>query len=141
MAQHNILIVDDSFSTLQLLKRWLEFQHYNPIAARSGKLALEILEKEHIDCILLDVMMPEIDGITVCSIIKKDEALKHIPIIMITASRETDVRVKSTAAGADAFITKPIDFGLLAEMIKNQLFHPQHQLTMPTQFAKNFAFS
>lgn len=104
----NILCVDDETTNLKLLASILKPQGYNIIQVTSGKKALETVIKENIDLILLDILMPEIDGYEVCKTIKKDNIYGKIPIIMITSLDSTEDRVKAIEAGAEDFISKPI---------------------------------
>ena len=104
----NILCVDDETINLKLLSSILKPKGYNIIQVTSGKKALETVIKEKIDLILLDILMPEIDGYEVCKTIKKDNIYRKIPIIMITSLDSREDRVKAIEAGAEDFISKPI---------------------------------
>ncbi|AAY61901.1 diguanylate cyclase domain protein [Rickettsia felis str. Pedreira] len=104
-----ILVVDDIETNIKLLTAKLLKEYYTVLTANSGKEALAILKKEKIDTILLDVMMPEMDGFEVCKTIKTDPETTHIPVVMVTALSDIDDRVKGLEAGADEFLTKPIN--------------------------------
>jgi putative two-component system response regulator len=104
-----ILIVDDQPQNIELLEAYLAGQDYEIITAANGEEALEKLSGNQIDLILLDVMMPGIDGFEVTRRVRKDNTHRLLPIIMVTALRETEDRVKGIEAGCDDFISKPID--------------------------------
>jgi response regulator RpfG family c-di-GMP phosphodiesterase len=104
-----ILCVDDEYTNLLLLEALLVPKGYECVFAMNGIEALEIIKEQHIDLVLLDVMMPEIDGFDVCRRIKSDERSRRIPVIMVTSLRSKDDRIKSIQAGAEDFISKPID--------------------------------
>ena len=91
---------------------------YEVIKAQHGKNALEKINKQKIDLILLDVMMPEMNGFDVCKTIKEDEKYRHIPVVLITALRSKEDRIKGIEAGADDFISKPFDHGEILARIK-----------------------
>ncbi|AAU03710.1 PleD family two-component system response regulator [Rickettsia typhi] len=114
-----ILVVDDIETNIKLLTAKLLKEYYTVLTANSGKEALSILKKEKIDTILLDVMMPEMDGFEVCKIIKTDPGTTHIPVVMITALSDIDDRVKGLEAGADEFLIKPINDTALFVRLKS----------------------
>jgi len=115
----NILIVDDIETNIKLLEAKLLNEYYTVFKANSGKEALDILRKEKIDIVLLDVMMPEMDGFEVCKIIKADPETTHIPVVMVTALSDIDDRIKGLEAGADEFLTKPINDTALFVRLKS----------------------
>jgi len=104
-----ILCVDDEYASLLLFDALLAPKGYECILAKSGSEALDIIKAQKIDAVILDVMMPEIDGFEICRTIKNDERLRRIPVIMVTALRAKEERLKSIQAGADDFISKPVD--------------------------------
>jgi len=104
-----ILCVDDEYANLLLFEALLVPKSYECIFAKNGREALEIIKKQQIDLVLLDVMMPEINGFDVCMMIKADEKLRRIPVIMVTGLSSKEDRIKSIQAGAEDFISKPID--------------------------------
>ncbi|EER22124.1 MULTISPECIES: PleD family two-component system response regulator [spotted fever group] len=114
-----ILVVDDIETNIKLLTAKLLKEYYTVLTANSGKEALAILKKEKIDIILLDVMMPEMDGFEVCKTIKTDPETTHIPVVMVTALSDIDDRVKGLEAGADEFLTKPINDTALFVRLKS----------------------
>jgi len=112
-----ILVVDDLAPNRNLLEVKLSAEYYDAVMACSGEEALEIIEKENIDLVLMDAMMPGIDGFEACRRLKKNPSTYHIPVIMVTALEETKDRIRGLEAGADDFITKPIDdFNLMARV-------------------------
>jgi len=133
-----ILIVDDLAPNLRLLETKLSAYYYDVVTALSGKKALALAESESPDLILLDAMMPEMNGFEVCRELKRNPATWHIPVIMVTALEETSDRIRGLEAGADDFITKPVDdFNLMArvksllrlKMVTDQLLsHSEYSL-------------
>lgn len=102
-----ILIVDDEKDIVELLKYNLEKEDFKIIFAYNGNDALESIEKGNPDLIILDLMLPEVDGIEICRILKKDNETKDIPIIMLTARATEMDRILGLDLGADDYITKP----------------------------------
>jgi signal transduction histidine kinase len=112
-----ILVVDDQPQNIELLEAFLVPQGYEIVKAENGEEALRKLSVHQIDLILLDVQMPGIDGFEVIRRVRKDKSYWLLPIILITALRETEDRVKGIEAGCDDFISKPADkFELLARV-------------------------
>jgi two-component system cell cycle response regulator len=105
----NVLVVDDIETNVKLLKAKLLKEYYTVFTASSGKEALDVLKNNKIDIVLLDVMMPEMDGFEVCKRIKADPVTTHIPVVMVTALSDIEDRVTGLEAGADEFLTKPIN--------------------------------
>ena len=114
-----ILVVDDILPNVKVLSAKLLSEYYDVIAAYSGREALEKLEKEHPDVVLLDVMMPEMDGFEVCQRIKANPETMHIPVVMVTALSDIADRVKGLEAGADDFLTKPVNDTALFARVKS----------------------
>jgi response regulator RpfG family c-di-GMP phosphodiesterase len=102
-----ILCIDDEEINLSLLEAMLVPQGYQVLHAGNGKEALAVLKKERVDLVLLDVLMPEMNGFDTCRFIRNDETLQNIPVIMITALTSREDRIRSIETGADDFITKP----------------------------------
>ncbi|MCW3129800.1 MAG: response regulator [Methanophagales archaeon] len=113
-----ILIVDDELDTLLPLKRALEMEDFNVIEAQDGVEALEKVMSEIPDLLLLDLMLPKLNGFEVCQRLKKDDATNSIPIIMLTAKGETSDKIKGIEIGADDYVTKPFDLAELKARIK-----------------------
>ena len=104
-----ILVIDNQPENIELLEAFLIPQGYKVIKAANGEQALELLSCNQIDLILLDVMMPGMDGFEVTRRIRQDNVHKLLPIILVTALRETEDRVKGIEAGCDDFISKPFN--------------------------------
>ncbi|GBF25290.1 response regulator PleD [bacterium MnTg02] len=114
-----ILVVDDVPANIKLLEARLSAEYFEVATARSGPEALKICEEERIDVVLLDVMMPGMDGFEVCSHLKANPTTLHIPIILVTALDQSVDRVNGLQAGADDFLTKPVDEVALLTRVKN----------------------
>ncbi len=106
-ARNKILVVDDEVLNVELMRAYLS-NEYDVISAYNGKDALEKVKNENPDMILLDVMMPEMDGYEVCRVIRNDYKMNFIPIIMVTALTSKDDHNKGIEAGADDFLKKPV---------------------------------
>ena len=109
MRPCRILIVDDEPFNVDYLEQELEDLGYTTMSASNGQKALEKVALEAPDLILLDIMMPIMDGLTVCRILKGDDEARLIPIVIMTALDGLDDRVKGIEAGADDFLTKPVN--------------------------------
>src|SRR5262245_46542349 len=104
-----ILIVDDEPFNVDYLQQELGDLGYKTISAANGQEALQKAAAEAPDLILLDVMMPVMDGFTACRLLKESEATQLIPVVIMTVLRETEDRIKGIEAGADDFLSKPVD--------------------------------
>jgi len=104
-----ILVVDDHPSNIKALRTRLTSDGHQVVEASSGAEALEVFQREKPDLVLLDIMMPGMDGYEVCRRLKKNQASDFVPIIMVTALAETDALVRGLAEGADEYVTKPFD--------------------------------
>ncbi|HEY3324611.1 MAG TPA: response regulator [Planctomycetota bacterium] len=116
-----LLAVDDSQTYLAELAGQLYGEGYDVVLARSGQEALDLLEMQHIDCILLDLVMPGMTGEEVCSRVKHSTASRSIPLIMVTARDDRESLFRGLNAGADDFIVKSQDFGVLKERVRAQI--------------------
>lgn len=116
----SILIVDDSRLNLQILKDILGIDH-QIYCATSGKEALTIIISKRVDLILLDVIMPEMDGFEVCRIIKSNPQTKNIPVIFVSYMGEVEDQAKGLEIGAIDFITKPVNPSIIKARVKNHL--------------------
>jgi putative two-component system response regulator len=116
-----ILIVDDIPQNIRLLEAFMIPQGYEIFTAATGKEALSKLDKNQIDLILLDVMMPDMDGYEVTKRIRQDEKTRLLPIILVTALRDTKDRVTGIEAGCDDFISKPVDKTEVVARVKSLL--------------------
>ena len=104
-----ILVVDDHVQNIELLEAYLIPQGYEIIRAGNGKDALTIVAGNEIDLMLLDVMMPGMDGFEVIRRVRQGEKTRLLPIILVTALQEKEDRIKGIEAGCDDFISKPVD--------------------------------
>jgi len=121
MAAPSILVVDDQPINVQLLKRKLEREGIRVTAAYNGLEALDLTKKVMPDLILLDVMMPDMDGIEVCQRLQADEATRGIPVIFITARTTKESKLEGLGVGAVDYITKPIDLDETLARVQTQL--------------------
>jgi putative two-component system response regulator len=122
-----ILIVDDIPANIQVLVSILKEDGYQLSVATGGKQALDLIEKVGPDLVLLDIMMPDMDGYEVCRRLKADEATRHIPVLFITALVDAEDEAKGLALGAVDYITKPINPELLRARVRNHLELKQYQ--------------
>jgi DNA-binding response OmpR family regulator len=113
-----ILIVDDDVDSLKLIGLMLQRQGYEIVVANSGQQALGKANADHPDLIILDIMMPDMDGYEVCRRLRRDSATQAIPIIMFTAKTMVDDKVAGFEAGADDYLTKPTHPAELASRVK-----------------------
>ena len=121
MAKKKILVVEDEESLLKLQSILLTIRGYTVEGAMDGQAALEAVETMNPDLILLDIMLPKIDGFEVCRQVKANEATRHIPVIMVTAKKSRQDRVMGEQAGADVYITKPYKASMVIETIERLL--------------------
>ncbi|WP_027002229.1 response regulator [Hugenholtzia roseola] len=121
LSGKRILIVDDDIRNVFVITSALENHEAEIFEALNGQEALNVLEEEEIDLILMDIMMPIMDGYETIKNIRKDERIKHIPIIAVTAKALKEDRDKCIEAGADDYMTKPIDYNLLLKLVREQL--------------------
>lgn len=125
MAGERILVVDDEAHILELLKYNLEKNGYHVIEAFNGKGALDAAEHMNIDLIILDLMLPDMDGLEVCKKLKRKKNTMSIPIIMLTAKSEEFDKVLGLELGADDYVTKPFSIRELIARVKVVLRRPQ----------------
>jgi len=116
-----ILIVDDEPFNVDVLQQELEELNYQIITAFNGQEALDKIKNQQPDLILLDLMMPVLDGFSVLSEIKADNALRDIPVIIVSAADDSKTIVKGIKQGADDYITKPVDATHLVRKVKEYL--------------------
>lgn len=121
MLKKRILVVDDEADLVEMVKMRLEAGGYEVITAYDGQESLDKAKKEKPDLIILDLMLPKMDGYKVCGLLKADTRYKKIPIIMFTArAQEDDVKL-GKEVGADAYIIKPFEPPVLLNKIKELL--------------------
>ena len=116
-----ILVVDDEPKNVKLLEALLKLSNYDVIKAYNGSEALSLVNKTDIDLILLDIMMPEMDGYEVCQHLKGSEKTRMIPVVMVTALDDMESRIKGIEAGAEDFITKPPNRAELTARVRSLL--------------------
>jgi len=116
-----VLIVDDEYSIRKLMKTVLEDEGYNVLLAENGQQAIETVKKTPPDVILLDLLMPGMDGLEVLKILKEDDGYTHIPIIVVTALRGLEQMVNAFELGADDFLNKPVNIIELKTRVKAHL--------------------
>lgn len=121
MEQKRILIADDEEDVVTALQFTLEKEGYECLTAYDGKEALDKAKTENPDLILLDIMMPKMNGYKVSRLLKFDEKYKHIPIIMLTARTQEKDRKVGDETGADVYVTKPFQIDDLVKTIRNKL--------------------
>ncbi len=125
MKKKKILAVDDVRETLLALKIRLEYAGYDVYTATDGEAGLKMSRNLKPDLILLDVMLPKIDGFSICRLLKFDEEYESIPIIMLTAKGQTNDKEIGKKVGANAYFTKPYNakelLEKIAELISNKL--------------------
>ena len=114
-----VLVVDDILANVKLLEARLAAEYFEVLSAFSGQQALDILARERVDVVLLDVMMPGMDGFEVCRRIKSNVQTHHIPVVMVTALDQPSDKVQGLENGADDFLTKPVDDIALITRVKN----------------------
>ncbi len=144
-AKRKILCVDDEPMNLKILEKLLVSNEYEVIKAEDGEAALKTIGENTVDLVLLDVMMPKLDGFEVCRRIKGDERYRNIPVVMITALSAKEDRIKGIEAGAEDFISKPIDQGevlarvrmlLKMKTLNDQLNHAYEEINNMTTFGE-----
>ncbi len=121
MEKKKILVVDDEVDLVKTIQFALELEGYKVLVSYNGEDALNQARKENPDLILLDIMLPKLDGYKVCRLLKFDEQYKHIPILMMTAKTQEKDKLMGKETGANEYITKPFDMEELMGKIKKYL--------------------
>jgi twitching motility two-component system response regulator PilG len=121
MEQRKILIVEDEVSLLKLESILLTTRGYKVSGVTDGLKALEEIKKDMPDLVLLDIMIPGIDGFEVCRRIKADPVTTNLPVVMLTAKKSTADQTRGVEAGADAYITKPFKSAKIIEIVEELL--------------------
>jgi len=121
MKKKRILIIEDEPYMVELLKTRLEANNYEVIVAYDGMEGWRKARNEHPDLILLDIMLPGMDGFKICKLLKHDVRYRNVPIIMLTARANKEDMMMGKEAGADAYIAKPFDSKLLIQKIEELL--------------------
>lgn len=107
MTKQTVLVIEDEKNIVELVKYNLEQSGFRVLAALKGDAGIEMARKEHPDLVILDLMLPEIDGLEVCKFLKQNEKTGHIPVIMLTAKTQEADKIVGLELGADDYITKP----------------------------------
>jgi twitching motility two-component system response regulator PilG len=121
VSRKKILIVDDEESLLKLASLLLSSRGYKVEGVLDGKTALDSMAIDKPDLVLLDIMMPGLNGFEVCERIKNDQTTQHIPVIMLTAKKSSEDMSRAEQLGADQYITKPFRSAYLLETIQQAL--------------------
>ena len=121
MNSKKILIVDDEMDLVETVRFPLEMEGYHVLVSYNGEDALNQARKENPDLILLDLMLPKLDGYKVCRLLKFDDRYKHIPILMLTAKFQEKDKVLGMETGANEYITKPFEMEDLLKKVKAYL--------------------
>jgi two-component system, OmpR family, alkaline phosphatase synthesis response regulator PhoP len=121
MSSKTILIVDDELDLVETIRFPLELEGYKVLVSSNGEDALNQARREMPHLILLDVMLPKLDGYKVCRLLKFDEKYKHIPILMLTAKVQEKDKAMGKDAGVDEYIGKPFDIDELVQKVKSHL--------------------
>lgn len=118
MSKQTILVVDDEQDILDLIEYNLKKEGFNVLKAENGEQGIQIAKEHNPDLVLLDIMMPKMDGIETVELIRSDEGLKRTPVIFLTARSDEKTEIESLNKGGDDFITKPISTTKLVSRIK-----------------------
>ncbi len=113
-----VLVVDDEIDTLNLLRTILEISGYQAFTTLNSVDAITLAEVEHPDCVLLDIMMPQLDGFTLCKMMRLHPATQNLPIVFVTAYSALDLEERRLEAGADMVLPKPIGMDVLIEAVE-----------------------
>jgi len=114
-----ILVVDDVDTNVRLLEAKLTIEYFDVVTCNDGATAIELARNEQPDLILLDVMMPKMDGFETCRLLKEDPATRHIPVVLVTALDGREDRIRGLEAGADDFLSKPYDDLMLMARVRS----------------------
>ena len=121
MQKKRILIIEDEENLLKLETILLTVKGYDVSGTLTGTDALKKIANEKFDLILLDIMLPDIDGFEVCNRLKKDPRTSAIPVVMLTAKKSSDDQERGAACGASAYLTKPFKSSMIIEVIEKIL--------------------
>jgi two-component system cell cycle response regulator len=114
-----VLVVDDILANVKLLEARLAAEYFDVLTACSAQEALDICDRERVDVVLLDVMMPGMDGFEACRRLKSNPKTHHIPVVLVTALDQVSDKLRGLDGGADDFLTKPVDEIALVTRVKN----------------------
>lgn len=133
-GKQTVLVVEDDPSLLDFLSKSFAAEGYHILRSKNGKEALKQLDNHHVDLVISDVMMPVMDGIELCKIIKNNIDYSHLPVVLLTAKTNSDAEIQGLESGADAYIPKPFKWKHLSLVIKNLL---ELQSNLKQRFAQN----
>ena len=119
MNTKKILLVDDEVDLVKMIRFALERIGFTVLVSNDGEDALRQAREDNPDLIILDIMLPKLDGYQVCHLLKSDQRYKHIPILMLTAKAQQKDKALGMEIGADEYITKPFEMNELMEKIKS----------------------
>lgn len=125
--QSRILIIDDDLTLIKLTTAILSTNGYEVLSSSEAPVGLEMAMKENVDLIVLDVMIPIINGFNICRLLKSQEKYKNIPIVLLTSRSEEEDRKIGKEVGADAYIAKPLNRESFLATIKDLLSKQGHQ--------------
>lgn len=125
-----LLVVDDNETNRDLLCRRLKRRGFTTIAADGGEQAIEFVQKHTFDVVLLDIMMPDIDGLTVLRTLRESHTAAELPVIMVTAKSQSENVVEALELGANDYVTKPLDFPVVLARIRNQVARKRAEETL-----------
>jgi DNA-binding response OmpR family regulator len=131
MSKGTILVIDDEKDLIELVRYNLEKEGYDVIAAGDGPSGLEVIRKHHPDLVVLDLMMPGMDGLSVCQQLRSDARVGRVPIIMLTAKATEADRIVGLELGADDYITKPFSPREVVARVKAVLRRSNSQAAIP----------
>jgi DNA-binding response OmpR family regulator len=120
-SEGTVLVVDDDPNAVDILTRMLTKEGFKALPAHSGAEALDVVARQPVDVILLDVMMPEMDGFQVCAKLQANESTRDIAVILVTARDDLETRVTGMRLGVSEFIAKPINKRDLFERVRAQI--------------------
>lgn len=116
-----ILVIDDSATNVFLLQTLLEDYGYEVVFAYSGKEAIKHIDEQNFDLLLLDIMMPEIDGYDILDKLTREQKIKSTPVVMVTAKEDAESQQKALDMGAVDYITKPVNLDKFLKVVKKYL--------------------
>ena len=122
MANKTVLIADDEQDIVETIQFMLEAEEINCLTAYDGEQALHFAKNSNPDLIILDVMMPKINGYKICRLLKFDKKYKEIPILMVTARSQEEDKIIGEETGADEYITKPFEISEIVDKVKKYLY-------------------
>ena len=128
LRKNSVLVVDDDIRMLRMMKRMLELEGFQVLIASDGEMSLKMFDRETPDLVLLDIMMPDMDGYTVCQRIRE---FSQVPIIMVTAKGDDKEKVEGLNIGADDYVTKPFSASELAARVRAVLRRIRNQEQPP----------